>query len=629
MRRARSVSPLTANQLTAMALHGHQGRLLQILGPAGKAGVWKGVLAKQFRLSKEDLTDQLQSLVLRGLVRLQPGPMDVRVKITTVGRDILKFAERIPPSFAESLAKLHALTKLNSSFSAELASGSSGQIDEIIKSKMRKLLKLTGVGRVCWYAQRSDGYLERVYSVSKPDTTVSPFMIRASEIPYTFKRLMRGETLILRGLEDLPSPAERDSKFFRANQINSMVVIPSDTGSNGRGILGLASLSQKNWWTRDQLGQLAELSNLIVTAVERKIARHKLLESEQRFRCLFEEAPIGIALEGTDGGILFVNPAFCSMLGYTEDELRGKHCAQFSHPDDYKRELILFEQLRAGMREHYTLDKRFFRKDGSQVWGRINIALLRTITGNPPLVIGMVEDITEKITSAQELETAQEELQRLTHRLIEVQDNERRLISRELHDDIGQRLALLAVDLDVLRRSLATKGQHQQERRTSQLLTNTRELITDVQQLSHELHSSKLQHLGLHAALAELCRNVSKLHRVTLSLEGHPDRLPSEMELCFYRVAQEALNNIMKHSKAERVTVRLTNKSGVAQLEIKDTGVGFALSRSSTGIGLAGMRERLRMIGGNLTVISAPGKGTEIRAEVSLLPASISSTPAA
>jgi signal transduction histidine kinase len=277
--------------------------------------------------------------------------------------------------------------------------------------------------------------------------------------------------------------------------------------------------------------------------------------------------------------------------------------------------------------ENYTMDKRFLRKDGSQAWGRVNIALLKNVTGSPPLVIGMVEDITEKKKAAQELEVAQEELQRLTHRLIEVQENERRLISRELHDDIGQRLALFGVDLDVLRRSLAKLGHEREQRQAARLLEQTQELTSDVQQLSHQLHSSKLQHLGLRATLMELCNSVSKVHRVTKSIAD--ERFPAEVELCFFRVAQEALNNVMKHSRADRVSVTLSSERGIARLEIKDTGVGFDPTRFSNGIGLASMRERLRMIGGNISVISAPGRGTEVRAEVLLTPSSISSNPAA
>jgi PAS domain S-box-containing protein len=626
MYRARSASPLTPNQLTVISLEMDQGRLLQRLRSAGQSGVRLRSLGKQFRWSERHLADVLENLALRGLVRVNSGA-DRLTKITPIGKSVLESASRIPASIAESLAKRHSLGKIASEFSAEVTSSAPGHIDEIIKAKMRKVLAVTGVSRVCWYEWSKSGeFLERLYSVTRTGVPPSPPTVSVAEIPYTIDRLTQGEPLILR-LKDSPWPGERDKKFLRDKCIDSAVLIPSNCGSEAKGILGLAPVLQSNWWTRDLLEQLAVLSNLIATAVERRIARHRLLESEQRFRYVFEEAPIGIALEGSDGGILYANPTLCSMLGYSPDELRGLRCAELTEPEDKKKEAVLFRQLMDESVDHYAMEKRFIRKDGSRAWGRVHVSLLKNVTGSPPLVIGMVEDVTERKKAAQELEVAQEELQRLTHRLIEVQDNERRLISRELHDDIGQRLALFGVDLDVLRRSLAKLGREREERQTASLLAQTQDLTSDVQQLSHKLHSSKLQHLGLRATLIELCNSISKVHRVTKSIAN--ERFPEEVELCFYRVAQEALNNVMKHSKADRVSVSLSSQRGVARLEIKDTGVGFDSARSSNGIGLASMRERLRMIGGKVSVISAPGRGTEVKAEVPLMPPIVSSRPAA
>ena len=627
MRRVRSASLLTRNQLTVTSLEVDQGRLLQKLRLAGNAGVRRRSLTRQFQWSEQHLSETLQNLALRGLVREHARTPEPTVMITAAGRTVLECAARIPASIAESLAKRHKLGQIASEFTAEVDSSAPAQIDEIVKAKMRKVLEVTGVGRVCWYGWTRGGeFLERIYSVTQPGVPPSPQIISVAEIPYTVDKLTKGDPLIIR-LNGSPSSRNGDQEFFRDKRIDSAVLISSTPGSEGKGILGLAPVLQTDWWTRDLLDQLAVLSNLIATAVERKIARHKLLESEQRFRYIFEEVPIGIALEDTAGGILYSNPSLCSMLGYTQEELRGRSCDELTHPEDERKESALFRQLLNESLEHYTMDKRFLRKDGTLVWGRVNIALLKNVTGNPPLVIGMVEDVTEKKKAAQELEQAQDELQRLTHRLIEVQENERRLISRELHDDIGQRLSLFGVDLDVLKRSLERLGHEREEEQAARLLAQAQELTSDVQQLSHQLHSSKLQHLGLRATLVELCNDVSKVHRVSKSITD--DRFPAEVELCFYRVAQEALNNVVKHSKADRVTVNLSNQRGTARLEIKDTGVGFDSARFSNGIGLASMRERLRMIGGNVSIISAPGRGTVIRAEVPLEPSSISSSPAA
>src|SRR6185369_10445726 len=119
-----------------------------------------------------------------------------------------------------------------------------------------------------------------------------------------------------------------------------------------------------------------------------------LLPNTQFFRDVFEASPIGIAVENFEGQPLFVNPAFCSMLGFSEEELRTKHCVQFSPPEDANQDWALFQQLRAGSIDHYQLEKRYFRQDGSLVWGRLSISLLNSRPS--PLVVAMIEDITDK-----------------------------------------------------------------------------------------------------------------------------------------------------------------------------------------------------------------------------------------
>src|SRR6478672_160464 len=132
----------------------------------------------------------------------------------------------------------------------------------------------------------------------------------------------------------------------------------------------------------------------------------------QLFRDVFNASTIGIAVENLDGQPLFVNPAFCSMLGFSEEELRGKHCVDFSPAEDARKDWALFQQLRAGSIDHYHLDKRYIRRDGSLVWGRLSISLLNHRPS--PLVIAMVEDITEKMVAQDTLEIATKDMMIVT-----------------------------------------------------------------------------------------------------------------------------------------------------------------------------------------------------------------------
>jgi signal transduction histidine kinase len=222
--------------------------------------------------------------------------------------------------------------------------------------------------------------------------------------------------------------------------------------------------------------------------------------------------------------------------------------------------------------------------------------------------------------------TSENALKELSGRLIHAAEEERQRLARELHDDFQQRLALLSVGLDMACQESPSNGTslHQQ---LKAMAKDVQELAGDVHNLSHRLHSSKLQVLGLKAALKEVCRQVSHQHNVDIQLQADElsSKLSDDLSLCFYRIAQEALNNAVKHSHSPRIEVKLGNSGGRVWMRIKDFGVGFDATVRANGIGLAAMRERLRMVGGSLQVKSSPGVGTDLTAEAKVVKPDISS----
>jgi signal transduction histidine kinase len=209
----------------------------------------------------------------------------------------------------------------------------------------------------------------------------------------------------------------------------------------------------------------------------------------------------------------------------------------------------------------------------------------------------------------------------LSGRLISAQEDERSRIARELHDDFSQRLAVLAIQLGQASRSLP-----ETDKALSQSLNamweRTTELSADIHKLSHELHSSKLHHLGLLAAAKSLCEETGKRHHIQIEfLEREmPEEISPDIGLCFFRIVQEALNNIVKHSGAKQAHVEFVGSPSLIRLRIVDAGVGFDPSSMTArgGLGLASMRERLRLLGGTIALYSSPMEGTEIVAEVPL-----------
>jgi PAS domain S-box-containing protein len=521
----------------------------------------------------------------------------------------------------QSRAKPYSLESLLTEFSASLTASRPDQLAHAIETGMSKVLEVLGASEICWY-EKCEGRpsADRIYSAHKPGVAQCPFSLYQTDIPYCFELLMKGEPLVMEAPEHLPPEAQRDRNFFQKADVRGLILIASDFGTQRKGILGVAYVATELQWSEELMAQLAVFNNLIVASIERKRMYELLQDSEKRFRCLFQNAPIGIALEDFEGNLLFVNPAFCSMLGYSEKELRGLRCDQLSDPTTGFEEIELFRQLRAGSIARYRTEKKFIRRDGKRIWGRVDVALLRDGSEQTPLIIGMLEDITERRFADQELNKTRSELQELASYLIRTQEDERHRISRELHDDIGQRLSLLAVEFDLLAQSLASSGLEDQRARVSQLKAQTDDLTSDVHQLSHQLHSTKLQHLGLRSAVEELSRQINKQHQVAISVttEGQDSLLPPDAALCLFRVTQEALNNIIRHSRAESASIQLDVTNGIAKLTVRDLGIGFDVSVCEGGLGLVSMRERLRMVGGEFGVESETGKGTIITASIPL-----------
>jgi signal transduction histidine kinase len=211
----------------------------------------------------------------------------------------------------------------------------------------------------------------------------------------------------------------------------------------------------------------------------------------------------------------------------------------------------------------------------------------------------------------------------VSRRLIEAHEEERTWIARELHDDINQRLALLAVSINELQQGLpeAAVGIRNRLRENIEQLS---EIGNEIQALSHRLHSSKLEYLGLATAAASFCRELSAQQKVEIDFRSDeiPQRLPPEISLCLFRVLQEASQNAAKYSGSKQFQVMLNGTSDEIHLTVRDSGIGFNVEQAlkSHGLGLTSMKERLKLVDGKLSIESHPRGGTTIHASVPLRP---------
>jgi PAS domain S-box-containing protein len=507
-------------------------------------------------------------------------------------------------------ASERVLTKI----STALADCPPERVDVEMESGLRELMNAEGADHAGWLILRGDSP-EKSYCVNR-NREVNYDSLDLSCLPWSVSRLLQGNPVVVSRLGDLPESASFDKSYLCERQVKSALLMPC--GLNGlRGVLVICSTSREQTWTQSVLTRIAVLGNIITNAVIRKNTQNEKQAIEQRFYKLFEQAPLGITLEDLDGRLLFVNPALCSMLGYNEQEMHGMLCQEFSVPGEVASDWALFQELQNGSRETYNIEKPLLRKDGTRMRARVSVSRLKFQTPGEPVVMAMVEDVTQEQETEDRLKEAQSALHQLPARLINAQEEERQRVARELHDDIGQRLSLAIIRLQELNRQISDSPDSP-HLNLGPVLEELDELTSDVHQLSHQLHSSKLQHLGLRSALNELCRQITQQHRlrVVQEIEDAPD-LSAEAQLCLYRVAQEALNNVVRHSRASEVSVRFSVDCSIARLEIADNGRGFELSSATAaGLGLASMRERLHAMNGELIVSATENSGTKIVAKV-------------
>ncbi len=363
---------------------------------------------------------------------------------------------------------------------------------------------------------------------------------------------------------------------------------------------------------RDDNGRIVQLHGTIQDITDRKKAEHKLHESEERFRLVANTAPVMIWMSDVGLRFNYFNQPWLEFTGCSTDADLGKCWTELVHPEDLERCLHV-SWTAFDLREPFQMEYRVRRHDGQYRW-LLDHGVPRFDTDGTFLgYIGSCIDVTGH-------KLAEDALATVGQRLIEAHEEERTRIARELHDDIIQRLAVLAFELD----EWATEGPPSQllPGHLRDLQDRIAGIATDTQTLSHRLHSSRLDFLGLTVAARSFCKELSDTAKVEIDFNNTdiPATLPKEVSLCLFRVMQEALQNAVKHSGVLSFKVELIGMPDSVELKIADSGRGFDVQEAlkSRGLGLVSMRERLQIVHGELKVESKPGVGTTICARVPL-----------
>jgi len=406
---------------------------------------------------------------------------------------------------------------------------------------------------------------------------------------------------------------------------------------------------------KSEAGTVSRVACVVKEVTAEKRAEEDLRMSEERFRDFSELGSDWLWEMDENLRFIYISPDI-SRLGVEIETFIGKTLEEARHDDCDLSDLD--EEMQAlNARKPYRLQRPSISR--SDRWLHISGKPLFSKSGTFLGYRGATTDITERKCAEAALQKARDELETrvvertaelretnetlrneiaeremavgalhsLSARLISAQEDERSRIARELHDDFNQRLALLALDLERFHDGLP-KTQENLVDGLATLLRRTKELSSDVHRLSHQLHPSILDHLGLVAAARSFCKEISEQHDIHIELAHHevPRSLPNDIALCLYRIVQEALRNVIKHSGAKSARIEITKMESELSLHISDNGIGFdpESDRTRHGLGLLSMRERLRQVDGTISFMRIEPTGTRIDVRI---PISDSSQP--
>jgi PAS domain S-box-containing protein len=402
------------------------------------------------------------------------------------------------------------------------------------------------------------------------------------------------------------------------------------------------------YWTQYALLDDPPEHAIVITldVTERKQAERALGESEQRFRAIINQATAGIIRSDKEGKLIFVNQAFCKMLGFSESELMGRHLSSMTHPDDVDEDKRLYERLLQKSLP-FHLEKRFMRQDGSILWVNVSAAPILDAVDRPHAAVSVIVDISQRKQVEEALQQLNLQLERrvkertldlqnandallehrkrlqvLSQRLVEVQEQERRALARELHDRVGQSLIALNLNLTIINNQLADKLTDPVSSRLADSIKLATEIIAIVRDVMSDLRPLVLDEYGLVAALRAFIAKFETRYDIHIEFSCSDQPLPpvgAAVEMTVLRIAQEALLNIVRHAQIGMASLSLQWPDHTLLLTVQDNGIGISSVQGSSypdGHGLMIMRERAEAVGGTLRVISSPGMGTRVEANL-------------
>jgi PAS domain S-box-containing protein len=354
-------------------------------------------------------------------------------------------------------------------------------------------------------------------------------------------------------------------------------------------------------------GKMVRMIGMVADITEQKLAE----EARLRHSAVVQSSDDAIIYQDLNGVITSWNTGAQRIFGYSEAEVLGSPITILLSPDLVDEKTMILERLKRGQSlEHYETTR--IHKDGKRIEVSLSVLPVTDSTGKVVGFCSIKRDITDR-------KLADEALADVTRKLVGIEEEERRRIGRDLHDDIGQRVAMLAVEIDRLSND-APGTAEELHRRLDEVRREITETSKAVSSISHQLHSPQLEYLGVVAAMRSFCREFAEQRRVKIEFTHNdiPQVSSPEVSLCLFRILQEALNNAAKHSNARQFEVKLSCSGNELHMTVTDRGTGFdaEAAMNKGGLGLISMRERVRTVNGTIAIESKLMGGTTIHVRV-------------
>jgi PAS domain S-box-containing protein len=494
---------------------------------------------------------------------------------------------------------------LISEMSARFINLPSDRLSTEIECSLERLRTFLNVDRIAFYSRSDPGMDFRAlhYAIPEKKDLLFP-IVKEAQFPWAMRQLQQGHALLVENMAKLPPEAVAERELA-SHGVQSFALSPVTASGSVLGLLMLSMTTRQRGWPEDLVRQLQILGDIFYQAVMRKRAEEAARESEERFALVADSAPMLVWMAGSDKRSTYFNKGWLDFTGRTLEQQLGGCWTAGIHPEDLERCLDGYTQA-FDAKSEFKSEYRLRRHDGQYRW-MMNYGVPRySPDGSFCGFIGSCIDITD-------LKASQQEMEHLSGRLIHAQEEERKRVARELHDNFGQRLVVLSMELA---QHLSTPDMPPIQAWLRDLGANLKEISRAMNVTAHQLHSSHLEVLGLVSAVQGLCFEFSRQHgiEVAFSHANMPASISAEVALCLFRVLQESLQNIAKHSGALSCRVELTGAAERIHLCVADPGVGFDSARLKLkpGLGFVSMRERLRLVGGQMVVESQPSHGTRL-----------------